>query len=104
MDKQSLEQELQNNEAVMVYFSGDDCGVCQALKPKIEALFNKRFPKIKQVFINTQEFRDTAAQYNVLSVPTLLVYFDSKEFLRESRLISVPDIEVKISRTYELFF
>ena len=104
MNKQSLEQELQNNEAVMVYFSGDDCGVCQALKPKIEALFNKRFPKIKQVFINTQEFRDTAAQYNVLSVPTLLVYFDSKEFLRESRLISVPNIEVKISRTYELFF
>ena len=104
MNKQSLQQELQNNEAVMVYFSGDDCGVCQALKPKIEALFNKRFPKIKQVFINTQEFRDTAAQYNVLSVPTLLVYFDSKEFLRESRLISIPDIEVKISRTYELFF
>ena len=104
MDKQRLEQELQNNEAVMVYFSGDDCGVCQVLKPKIEALFNKSFPKVKQVFISVQEFRDTAAQYNVLSIPTILVYFDSKEFLRESRLISVPDIETKISRAYELFF
>jgi len=104
MDKQSLEKELQNNEAVMVYFSGNDCGVCHVLQPKIERLFTNKFPKIKQIYISAEEYRDTAAQCNVLSIPSLLVYFEGKEFLRESRLISVPDVEGKISRTYDLFF
>lgn len=104
MDKNLLEKELKNNEALMVYFSGNDCGVCQVLKPKIETLFKEKFPKVKQVYISAEIFRDTAAQYNVLSIPTILVYFEGKEFLRESRLISVPDVETKISRTYDLFF
>jgi len=104
MDKQSLDQVLQNNEAVMVYFSGNDCGVCQVLKPKIKRLFNEDFPKVKQIYISSEKFLDTAAQYNVLSIPTLLVYFDGKEFLRESRLISISDVENKILRTYKLFF
>jgi len=99
-----LENTLKNNEAVMVYFSGNDCGVCQVLKPKIEVLFNDKFPKVKQIYISAEEFRQSAAQCNVLSIPTLLVYFEGKEFLRESRLISVPGVEGKISRTYELFF
>ena len=104
MELIDLENELKNNEAVMVYFSGNDCGVCNVLKPKMELLFNEKFPKIKQIYISAEVFRDTAAQYNVLSIPTVLVYFDNKEFLRESRLISVPDVESKILRTYDLFF
>jgi len=104
MEKEKLELEFQENEAVMVYFSGNDCGVCHVLKPKIEALLQQKFPKVKQIYISAEEYRDTAAQCDVLSIPTILVYFEGKEFLRESRLISVPDVEGKISRTYDLFF
>ena len=74
------------------------------LKPKVETLFSEKFPKIKHHYISVEVYRDTAAQLNVLSIPTLLVYFEGKEFLRESRLISVSDVEGKISRTYELYF
>lgn len=104
MDKKDLEEQLANNDAVMVYFSGNDCGVCKALQPKIETLFSTKFPKIKQVYIKSEEYRDTAAQLNVLSIPTIIVYFENKEFLRQSRLISIQDIEQRIIRTYNLFF
>ncbi len=104
MDKFDLENVLKNNDAVMVYFSGKDCGVCHALKPKVETLFTDKFPKIKQVYISSEEFRDTAAQFQVLSIPTVIVFFDKKEFIRQSRLISLQDLESKISRTYDLFF
>ena len=104
MELVDLENELQSNDAVMIYFSGNDCGVCNVLKPKIEELFTEKFPKVKQIYISAEVFRDTAAQHSVLSIPTILVYFDNKEFLRVSRLISVSDVENKISRTYDLFF
>ena len=104
MNKEQLDHCIQTNEAVMVYFSGNDCGVCHALQPKVKDLFDTKFPQIQQVYIKSEEYRDTAAQVNVLSVPTVIVFFDHKEFVREARLISLQDLEVKISRTYDLFF
>ena len=104
MDKEILEQELQSDAAVMVYFSGNDCGVCNLLKPKVQTLFNETFPKIKQVYISVEEFRKTAIQYNILTIPTLIVFFENKEFLRKSRHIALSEVEVELTRIYSLFF
>jgi len=99
-----LENELKNNEAVALYFSGNDCGVCSVLKPKVETLLNDKFPKIKQHYISAEQFQDTAAQLNVLTIPTLIVFFENKEFLRKSRHISLIEVEAELSRIYSLFF
>jgi len=104
MDIKQLQHEIQTNNALMIYFSGENCGVCKVLQPKIENLFSEIFPKVKQIFIAADEFPQTAAQYNVLTIPTVIVFFDSKEFTRESRHISLKQIEEQLIRTYNLFF
>ena len=104
MQIEDLQQEIKNNDAVMIYFSGEHCGVCKVLEPKIKEAFSLSFPKIKQIYINAEEHKLTAIEYGVFSMPTIIVYFDGKEFARKSRNLSVAGFAQEIKRPYGLFF
>jgi len=104
MTLEDLKKEIDINDAVMVYFGGEYCGVCNVLKPKIKELFNNQFQKVKQIYISIDKFPQTAAQFNVLIMPTVLVFFDKKEFIRQSRHISIQELSKQIQRPYGLFF
>ena len=96
--KELIESEL----GVLLYFSTPTCNVCQALKPKIIEEFDKNFPLIKKVFIDSSLTPEIAAFYNVFSVPTMLLFLDKKEFAREGRNVSVPLFVDRVKRVYEL--
>jgi len=104
MEIEELKKQIESNNAVMVYFSGIDCGVCEVLKPKVKELFEKEFPKVKQLYINANQHQKSAAQFCVLTIPTVIVFFDKKEFIRQSRHISIADLKSQIQRPYDLFF
>jgi len=99
-----VEEILQQNDLVMVYFSGNNCGVCTALMPKIKESFTKNFPKMKQVYINANDFPKTAAHYNIFTIPSVLIFFENKETKRESRHISVDNLVLSTKRVYDIFF
>lgn len=102
MTRDELELTIKNNIGVMIYFSGEKCGVCHALKPKIKELFSNNFPLIEQIFLDAKENIELASSLNVLSIPTLLVFLDEKEFLREGRNMSIVQINEKLSRIYDI--
>ncbi|MDD5359644.1 MAG: thioredoxin family protein [Sulfurovaceae bacterium] len=104
MDIEELEQFISTHDGVMLYFSGENCGVCDALKPKIKEVIETNFPKIEQVYIKTQENIEIASQVGVFSVPTIIIYLDGKEFLREGRNISLLEFAAKLSRPYNMMF
>lgn len=104
MNIEELENEIQTNDAVLIYFSGKNCGVCTALMPKIRSSFEINFPKIKQIFINVNNHPKIAAKYGIFTVPSILIYFDKKETRRESRYISVDQLIQNTKRSYTLFF
>ncbi len=104
MQIEELKQTIQNEDAVMVYFSGEFCGVCKVLQPKIKDAFQKSFPKIKQVYISADEYKQTAIEFGVFAVPTIIVYFDGKEHQRKSRNLSVVGFVEELQRPYGLFF
>ena len=104
MEIEELKQIINNNDAVMVYFSGEFCGVCKVLQPKIKDAFQKSFPKIKQVYISADEYKQTAIEFGVFAVPTIIVYFDGKEHQRKSRNLSVVGFVEELQRPYGLFF
>ena len=99
---QTLQDIIQNEIGVLLYFSTPTCNVCKALKPKISQEFKSNFPKIKQVYIDASLSKDIAAYYHVFSVPTILVFLDSKEFARESRNVSISLLTGKIKRIYNI--
>ena len=104
MDIEQLKKQIASNEAVMVYFSGENCGVCEVLRPKIKSMLKEKFPKVKQIFISAEEFKATAADLSIFSVPSLIIYLDGKEFIRKSRNISVLELENELKRPYSLYF
>lgn len=104
MELEELQTEIKQNEALMVYFSGENCGVCEVLRPKIKALMQQKFPRIKQIFISANDYRQTAAALSIFTVPTLIIYLDGKEFIKKSRNISLLELENELFRPYSLYF
>jgi len=102
MDAESLKVIIESESAVAVYFSTPNCGVCHALLPKVEALFSEKFPLIKFVQIQIDKSPGISGEYGVFSAPTLLVFFETKEFLRKVRLMGIRELQEKIERPYNM--
>ncbi|QAA82749.1 thioredoxin [Aequorivita sp. H23M31] len=85
---------------VALYFSAPNCGICVALKPKITQLISQKFPEIKFKEIASDQSPEIAAHFGVFSAPTLLVFFEGKEFSRNVRNLSLLELEEKLQRPY----
>lgn len=104
METSALKEIIATEVAVAVYFSAPNCGVCHALKPKVEALFSREFPAIKFIHVEIDTSPGISGEYSVFSAPTLLVFFEGKEFLRKVRLMSIQELQDIIERPYNLLF
>ncbi len=102
MTLESIQSAIKEELCYALYFSGQDCGVCSVLEPKITEMITQNFPQIKLQSINAQQFPEIAAHFSVFSVPTFLVFFDSKEFIRKSRNMSVQVLKNEIQRPYSM--
>ncbi len=102
MNLEEIKEKIANCDGVMLYFWGDNCAVCDALKPKIKEVFDKHFPKIEQIYIDAKNNPDIAAHFSVFSIPTTIVFLDGKEFAREGRAISISAFIQKLKRPYEI--
>jgi thioredoxin 1 len=59
----------------LLYFSSKTCGPCRMLAPKMEELA-KEIPVEK---IDVDEDSETAAKYDIQSIPTVIVVVDGEE-------------------------
>jgi len=100
----ALQEYLASETAVLVYFSTPQCNVCKVLKPKVVSLLEQRYPQMGFVYSDVARDAETAAQLGVLTVPTLIVYFDGKESARFVRTFGIGELEAAIARPYELLF
>ncbi len=101
MTKDSLMQEINENDVCLVYFGGDNCSVCVAMKPKIREIVS-RYEGMKMIEIDINENQHLAGEFSVLTLPVILVYVYGREYIREARIISIPLFEEKLNRIYEL--
>ena len=60
---------LAENPVTLLYFSGNDCGVCDAIRPKIEELLAAR-PRIASFEINIEASPEAAAAHAAMEVGT----------------------------------
>lgn len=95
---------LLNNRAVLAYFSHNNCNVCKTLKPKLSKILKQDFPFLKQVYVNVEQQSKIATDYQVFTVPVVLVFFDNKEHLRKVRTFGISEITDPIKRVYNILY
>ena len=91
---------IEQNLAVMLYFSAPTCNVCHALKPKLFDAIQSNFEIFEIVSIDTSVSQEIAAHFSVFSIPTVLIFLDGREFMRKSRHMSVDEVVREIDRPY----
>ncbi len=101
---EEFENFIKMNPASVVYFSTPECNVCKVFKPKLKELLQEEFPEFKFAYVNCEVSKELAAQKMVFAVPTILFFFDGREFLRKSRNVNLQQLSEELAHTYNLYF
>ncbi len=104
MDINDIQNLIEVKPAVLIYFFNDTCAPCKILRPKVQEMVETDFPNMDFQLVNTEKHTGIAAQFGVFASPTLLVFFEGKEYIRESKNISISELHDKIERIYNMVF
>lgn len=101
---EQFESLRQQHPGLLAYFSTPECGVCKVIKPQIERLLEEQYPQMVFTYVDVAQNADTAAQLGVLTVPTVILYFDGQETQRFARNFSLAQVNEAIARPYSMLF
>jgi thioredoxin 1 len=65
---------IESDVPVLVDFWAPWCGPCRMVAPVVEEIAQERGEAVKVVKMNIDENQNTAVQFNVMSIPTLMVF------------------------------
>ena len=65
---------IESDQPVLVDFWAPWCGPCRIIAPHLEELQAERSEDLRVVKLNVDDNPQTAAQYNVMSIPMLLLF------------------------------
>ncbi len=82
---------------VLVDFSAPWCAPCKRLEPLLEQLSREWEKKMSFVKVNVDESPDLAMKYQVMSVPTVIMFSGGKE---TTRLIGLQTREKLVERFF----
>ena len=89
--KNFKQEVLESNKTVLIDFYADWCGPCKMLSPIVDEVAEEN-EDIKVVKINIDEVQDIAVEYQIMSIPTLVVIKNGKEVNRSVGVIDKSEI------------
>lgn len=79
---ENFEQEVLNSDrTAIIDFYADWCGPCKMMSPIIDKIAEEN-ESIKVGKLNVDEAQSIAVKYNVMSIPTIIVFKNGIEFKR----------------------
>lgn len=101
-DLNELNKKLKEEMATVLYFSSPSCNVCHVLRPKLMQALEEAYPSIGRYHVDIALTPEIAAEFQIFSAPTIIVFLEGKEFIRKGRAMSVDGLLQEIKRPYEL--
>lgn len=79
LTKDNFEREaVQASGKVLIDFWASWCGPCRMLSPIVDEIAEENHPGLKVCKVNVDEESELAEQFQVMSIPTLIVLRDGK--------------------------
>jgi len=94
-NKNNFEELIKSKEKVLVDFNANWCGPCKMLKPTLDAISEEN-NEVQIVSVNIDDAEELASQYNVVSIPCLVLFHNGEEIKRSVGLIPKDKIEEMI--------
>ena len=97
VDEQTFQSEvLESDVPVLVDFWAPWCGPCQMVAPMLEAVAEKMGDKLKVVKVNTDENMNTAQNYQIMAIPSLLIFKKGEVVERIVGVQPQPQLEAQL--------
>jgi len=88
---------INDNRLTMLVFTTPDCGVCNALKPKIEQLA-ERYESLQVRYVDLEATPEISGQYGVFAVPVYILSVQGREAIRFARYFGMDEMEDAVER------
>lgn len=76
----------------LLYFTGSNCAVCHALKPKLLGAVVEAYPLVKITIIDIEQDPYTAGQSMVFTLPVVIIKSEENEVARFARSFSIQQV------------
>ena len=73
-DKNFNKEVIEADKLVLVDFYADWCGPCKMMSPIIDKIAEENNDTVKVCKLNVDEAQDIAMEYDVMSIPTLIMF------------------------------
>lgn len=99
-----LRERIATADAVVAFFTEPSCRVGAAVERKTLDLVTEEFPKLELVHVDTVAVPEAGGQFEVLTLPTLIVFFAGRETARFVRTFGIDEVRQAIERPYAIMF
>jgi thioredoxin 1 len=88
---------LESETPVLVDFWAPWCGPCRVIAPSLEEIADEQAESLRIVKVNVDENQQTAAQFGILAIPTLLLFRGGAEAKRIQGALPKKRLEAELA-------